>query len=113
MNTDIKKIIGSNIRAKREALGMSQEELAQKAGKQTATYIAFIEKGQRNISTVDLLAIAKQLGTTVSSLIGEEKTNKKTTIEALRSSTDLTPKDRKQMETFFHFIIEQKRKEKK
>lgn len=110
MNTDIRKKIGENIKAKREMLGLSQEQLAQSVGKQTATYIAFIEKGERNVTTVDLMAIAKQLGTTVSNLVGEEKSKTATTfIEALRSSGDITKSDREKIEDFFHYIKNKKK----
>ncbi|EKD43838.1 MAG: XRE family transcriptional regulator, partial [uncultured bacterium] len=82
MNEDTKKQIGANIRIKREELGLSQEQLAKSIGKQTATYIAFIEKGERNVTTVDLMSIAKQLGTTIASLVGEDKTKKPSVIDA-------------------------------
>lgn len=108
MNTDTKKIIGEKIKAKREELGLSQEELAKSVGKQTATYIAFIEKGERNITTVDLMAIAKTMGTTVASLIGEEKTKTTNVIEALRSSKELSKTDREKMEDFYNFIKKKK-----
>jgi len=54
----IKQRIGQRIREQRLLLRMSQEELAKNVGKKTATYIALIEKGTRNISAVDLARIA-------------------------------------------------------
>ncbi|NQU83364.1 MAG: helix-turn-helix transcriptional regulator [Parcubacteria group bacterium] len=104
MNDQTKKRIGENIKKLREKLKLSQGELAKNVGKQTATYIAFIEKGERNITTVDLMAIAKQLGATVASLIGEEKIKSTTFKEALRASKDLTPSDRNKMEHYFDYI---------
>jgi len=104
MDNQTKKTIGENIKALREKLGFSQEALAQKVGKQTATYIAFIEKGERNITTVDLMSIARQLGTSVANLIGENKTKKPTFIEALRSSSDLSKTDRDKIEDYFNYI---------
>jgi len=108
MNTDTRKKIGENIRSRREAMGLSQEQLAQSVGKQTATYIAFIEKGERNITTVDLMSIAKQLGTSVASLIGEEKVKNPTFKDALRSSKDLTKSDRDKIEDFYNYIKNKK-----
>lgn len=108
MNEQTKKIIGENIKKLREKLGLSQSELAQSIGKQTATYIAFIEKGDRNIATVDLMAIAKQLGTSVAGLIGEEKIKSTTFKEALRASKDLTQSDRNKIEEYFDYIKRKK-----
>ena len=108
MNEQTKKNIGENIRKLREKLKLSQSELAKSVGKQTATYIAFIEKGERNITTVDLMAIAKQLGTSVASLIGEEKIKSTTFREALRASKDLTQSDRKKIEHYFGYIKNKK-----
>lgn len=108
MDQDTKEKIGASIREKREKLGWSQEKLAQSVGKQTATYIAFIEKGERNVTTVDLMAIAKQLGTTIASLVGEEKTKNPSVIDALRSSGDLSKSDREKVEDFYNFIKNKK-----
>lgn len=108
MNPDMKKQIGANIKAIREKIGWSQEQLAQSIGKQTATYIAFIEKGERNVTTVDLMSIAKQLGTSVASLVGEDKQKSVTFIEALRSSKDLNKSDRDKIEDYFNFIKNKK-----
>lgn len=114
MNDQAKKIIGTNIKFHRKEIGLSQEDLAKKIGKKTATYIAFIEKGERNITTVDLMAISKQLGVTVASLIGEEKTKSTTTKnnlvfkEALRASKDLTQSDKNKIEDYFNYIKSRK-----
>lgn len=108
MNEETKKQIGANIKEKREKIGWSQEQLAKSIGKQTATYIAFIEKGERNITTVDLMAIAKQLGTTAANLMGEENQKKITITEALRSSGELNKADREKVEAFYNFIKNKK-----
>ena len=109
MNNETKQKIGANIRARREQLGLSQEQLAQSVGKQTATYIAFIEKGERNITMVDLMSLAKQLSTTVASLIGEEKNGKDpSVVEVLRATKELNKTDRQKVEDFFNFIKKQK-----
>jgi len=109
MDINTRKKIGENIRAQRERAGFSQEQLAQKVGKQTATYIAFIEKGERNIATMDLMRIAKELGITVAALIGEEKSKKQTFVDALRSSSDLSASDRNKIEEYFNFIKKDKK----
>lgn len=103
MDTAKKKAIGIKIRQKREALGISQLELAKSVHKKSPAYIAFIESGERNISTMDLMLIAKSLGTTVADLIGESKNNapKTDVMLALRSDKGLTPKDRKTLEELY------------
>lgn len=59
--------MGEKIRSRREALKMTQEELAAKSGISRQT-ISAIENGMRdNILTVTLAAIARALDTTVDS----------------------------------------------
>ena len=65
--TDVLLILGSKVREKRESMGLSQEEFANKCGFDR-TYISMIERGKRNISLLNLLRIAEGLGTSVSSL---------------------------------------------
>lgn len=56
--------IGSRIRALREAQGLSQEEMAMKAGLDRA-YYGRIERGEANVATLNLLKIAETLGVAV------------------------------------------------
>lgn len=65
--TDVLQILGKRIREGREAIGLSQEEFADKCGFDR-TYISMIERGKRNISLKNLLRIANGLGASVSSL---------------------------------------------
>lgn len=65
--TDVLQILGSKVREKREAMGLSQEEFAYKCAFDR-TYISMIERGKRNISLLNLLRISEGLGTSVSSL---------------------------------------------
>lgn len=65
--TDVLQILGIKVREKREALGLSQEEFADKCGFDR-TYISMIERGKRNISLLNLLRIANGLNTSVSTL---------------------------------------------
>ena len=57
-----------NVRRKRYALGISQEELAFRAGVHR-TYIGMVERTERNISLVYAEKIAKALNTTINELI--------------------------------------------
>lgn len=60
--------IGKTIRKKREVLGISQTELAERAGLHR-TYINNIEGGSKNISIESLKGIADALNTTISELL--------------------------------------------
>ena len=63
----IEKQLGERIRDLRLATGLSQEELAFKAGMHR-TYLGGIERGERNPSLKNVAAIAKALGVTLSQL---------------------------------------------
>lgn len=58
---------GQGIRARREALGISQEKLAERCGFDR-TYISMLERGTRNPSLLNVVKLAKGLGTSVSEL---------------------------------------------
>lgn len=59
---------GNRLRQTRLAAGLSQEELGDKAGLHR-TYIGSVERGERNISLMNVQRIAKALGTTASELV--------------------------------------------
>ena len=52
--------LGANVRSRREALGLSQERLAAVAGLHR-TYIGGVERGERNVSLDNIVAIAHAL----------------------------------------------------
>ena len=52
--------LGKRIRELRMAVGLSQEELADRAGLHR-TYVGGVERGERNIGFLNLLEIAKAL----------------------------------------------------
>ena len=55
------ELVGKNIRAYRERIGLSQEAFADAAGLHR-TYITQVEQGKRNISISNIFKIAKGLG---------------------------------------------------
>ena len=59
--------LGRAIRARRQALGLSQEKLAERCGFDR-TYISMLERGVRNPSLLNLLKLVKGLKTSVSKL---------------------------------------------
>lgn len=64
--------IGKRIKAKRESLGLTQEELAHKLGYKNKTSIAKIEIGANDITQSKVIEFAKALNTTPSYLMGWE-----------------------------------------
>lgn len=64
--------IGQRIRERREALGMTQEELSQKLGYKNKSTIAKIEKGTNDIMQKKVCEFADVLDTTVAYLMGWE-----------------------------------------
>ena len=60
--------LGAAIRAQRISLGYSQEALAEKCGVHR-TYMGSIERGERNLSLLNLLRVAKALRLCASELM--------------------------------------------
>lgn len=63
-------MVGHRIKARRESLGMTQDELAEKVGYKHKTSISKIENNKTDISTTDLERFAEVLETTVQYLMG-------------------------------------------
>jgi transcriptional regulator with XRE-family HTH domain len=64
---EVLRRLGDRIRDLREARGLSQSELAALAGLHR-TYIGGVERGERNVSALNLIAIARGLGVEVGNL---------------------------------------------
>jgi transcriptional regulator with XRE-family HTH domain len=60
--------LGKTLRARRLVLGLSQEALAEKADLHW-TYIGGIERGERNVSLLNIVKIARALEITPSRLM--------------------------------------------
>ena len=60
--------LGHIIREKREAVGLTQIEVAEKAGLDR-NYIGMVERGERNPSYLSLIKLANGLNLTVDQLI--------------------------------------------
>jgi len=71
VSNDIKSRFGTAIRTQRKRLGISQEELAGRAGLHR-TYVADIERGARNLSLANIEKLAKALGTTIPALFSSD-----------------------------------------
>jgi transcriptional regulator with XRE-family HTH domain len=68
VETDPRVRLGQVLRKQRHALGLSQEGLAEKADLHW-TYIGGIERGERNVSLLNIVKIARALGITPSRLL--------------------------------------------
>lgn len=66
--TDILTVVGENIKYYRTRLGMTQEELAERAGI-NRSYLAGLERGRRNTTLKTVEALAKALGVSTSELV--------------------------------------------
>ena len=60
VNHDVKTTFGQRVRALRKRVGLSQEQLALKCGLDR-TYIGGVERGERNISIVNIEKIARAI----------------------------------------------------
>lgn len=65
--TDVRVRFGRAVRKRRAELGISQEELAARAGLHR-TYVADVERGTRNISLENIIKLATALSISPSAL---------------------------------------------
>jgi len=68
MKKDPKKVFGERVRALRQAANLSQEELAEACGLQR-TYVGAVERGERNISLLNIIVLSRALRIKPSSLL--------------------------------------------
>lgn len=65
----IKKEFGEHVRSIRAQKGVSQEELALACGLDRSYYIGSVERGERNISLLNIHKIAEALGVPAGELL--------------------------------------------
>lgn len=65
--SDIRERFGDAVRTRREQLGLTQEDLADKAGIHR-TYLSDIERGSRNLSLINIERVASALDLPLSEL---------------------------------------------
>lgn len=68
MGKPISQVFGENVRRLRQGRGLSQERLADEA-RLHRTYISAIERGERNVSLVNIEKIAKALDVPIAALL--------------------------------------------
>lgn len=67
-----RKWFGVNLRRNREALGLSQEDLAEAAGLHR-TYIGSVERGERNVSIDNMERLATAVGKKIQELLNDSQ----------------------------------------
>jgi len=75
-HTPAAALFGRNLKRVRSAAGLSQEELAARAGLHR-TYVSSVERGQRNVSIDNIFALAAALKCDPRELLSPEGTDEK------------------------------------
>jgi len=68
MGSDPRHLFGRRLRALRKRAGLSQEELAAESGLHR-TYVGAIERGERNVSLLNIVRLARALRVAPSALL--------------------------------------------
>ena len=71
-NIDLKKLLGERIRIEREKMNISLLELSRKIGFKNYQVLSNIEHGRRNVTTNELIKIAKSLSLSLDYLLFEQ-----------------------------------------
>ena len=92
--------IGARIKAAREELRLSQLELAQKVGFQSATAISLIESGERGVSSEILSKLGDALQQSIGYFLGHKVDQSMDVQIALRADKDLAQSDKEAIARF-------------
>src|SRR5690242_21887730 len=68
MVADVKSLLGAEVKRRRSKLGISQEELGERAALHR-TYVSDVEAGKRNLSLQSLERLARALDSSLSSVL--------------------------------------------
>lgn len=71
--SDIRERFGYVVKARREELAMTQEDLAEKAGIHR-TYVSDVERGSRNLSLLNIERLGQALSISLADLFQEVET---------------------------------------
>ena len=97
-----------NIKKLREELGMSQDELAEKAGYTSRSSIAKIEKGLVDLQQSKIISFANALGVTPSQLMGWDDSSQKNqtaTIAAHKDGENFTADELAKIEEYKKLLL--------
>lgn len=96
--------IGERIKKRREELGMSQDELAERMGYKSRSTIAKIEKGVNDVVHSNVLKFAKALNVSVSSLTGFNEIIEEKPVETAKLHARILT-DQQLMETIEEYFL--------
>lgn len=71
MDNDVLILFGKNLKKLRKKNNLSQEDLADKSGLHR-TYIGMVERGEKNITLINILKIAKALNVDIKEIMDFE-----------------------------------------
>jgi len=103
---DKNKLIGQKIKEARESAEISQKQLADTLGFESATAISLIESGERKAKIEDLEKMAELLHRDIKFFLGIE--DKPDIRFALRADKNLTKKDQEEILRFIEFVKKEK-----
>lgn len=101
------ELVGKKIKQAREEEQMSQRELAEALGYESATAISLIEAGKRSVEVEVLTRISKILKRDIKFFLNEEDQTP-TISYALRADKELDKEDEEQIIKFIDFVKSQK-----
>jgi len=84
--------LGEKVKARREQIGMTQEELARKMGYKSKSSITKIEKGERDLPQSKIKQIADCLGTSPSYLMGWQREEPHIDMDMLHKAVEMAMK---------------------
>lgn len=70
MTSQLQKIVGQRLREQRQALGLSQEAMAERLGYHR-TFLGSVERGERNLTLASVEQLAASLGVAPLDLLRE------------------------------------------
>ena len=85
--------LGEKVKARREQIGMTQEELARKMGYKSKSSITKIEKGERDLPQSKIKQIADCLGTSPSYLMGWQRDEPRIDMDMLHKAVEMVIKE--------------------
>lgn len=102
-NDELSLELADRIRAEREYLGLSQEQVSRALSVSRAA-VSAIETGRRKVSSVELARLAKLFGTSTDRLLGSEVPADESVTQLFRATKDLSAHDKDQVLRFAEFL---------
>jgi transcriptional regulator with XRE-family HTH domain len=97
------QVVGKRLRAARETLGLTQDDVAGALGIQRTSVIA-MEAGRRNVTALELRRLARLYRRSVQWLLGEEEEAVAVDNALYRATADLSEEDKEQVLRFAQFL---------